>query len=270
MSIVKSTPINSMEGAYDVSGKNVIVTGGAHGLGWGISLAFAQAGANVAIFCRNVERGAASLKELQETTPGTHACIACDVSSHESVIEAKKQYFEVYDHVDVLVNNAGVDTSAPFLSEEGLDEWYRVIGTDLHGVAHMVYEFAPSMVERKHGGTIINISSTGAVRTPVSDTQHLAPYNVAKAGVDIFSRYLAVALSKDNIRTLSIQPGPIHSDLDAHLPQSAIDAFEQDMPAHRFGEPIELGAFCVYLSSPAASFIRGANIPFDGGLLCIM
>ena len=270
MSIIKSTPIDSMEGAYDVSGKNVIVTGGARGIGWGISRAFAQSGANVAILCRNTERGKQAVEELRQNTRGTHACIACDVSSHDSVVEAKQHYFETYDHVDVLVNNAGVDTTAPFLSEHGLEDWERVIGTDLNGVAYMVYEFAPSMIEHKTGGLIINISSTAAVRAPVNPGQHLAAYSAAKAGVDLFTHYLSIALSEDDIRAVSIQPGLIHSDLDAHLAPETLDAVEHVMPAHRFGEPMEVGALCVYLASPAATFIRGARIPCDGGLLLNM
>jgi NAD(P)-dependent dehydrogenase (short-subunit alcohol dehydrogenase family) len=267
---ITSKPITSMEGAFSVEGLNVIVTGGARGIGRGITQAFAESGANVCIMCRNEKNGQIALDEISAQTKGNHSYIKCDISSHDSVIAAKKAYFEKYDHLDVLVNNAGIGSKPPFLSEHGLEEWHRIIDTDLHGVAHMVYEFAPVMRDAGNGGTIINISSVGAQRTPVSDEQHNAPYNVSKAGVDIFSRYLAIVLGDANIRVLSIEPGPIHSDLDKDLPAEAGKMFEEKMPAHRFGEPIEVGAFCVYLSSPAATFIRGVNYPFDGGQLCVM
>ena len=266
---IKSDPITSLKGAYDVKGLNVIVTGGAGGIGRGISQAFAEGGANVCIMARNPQKGAKAVEELTAATWGKHCFIQCDVSSQDSVKAAKKEYFEKYDSLDVLVNNAGVATQPPFLSEVGISEWHRVINTDLHGVAYMVYEFATVMRDAGKGGSIINISSIGGVRTPVSPEQHNAPYNVSKAGVDIFTRYLAIVLGDADIRVNSIEPGPIHSDLDADLPQSAIDMFENSMPAHRFGMPIEVGAFCVYLASPAGRFIRGANIPFDGGLLCL-
>ena len=267
--IIKSDPITSLEGAYDVSGLNVIVTGGAGGIGRGISQAFAEAGANVCIMARNEAKGAKALEELKAATPGNHSFIQCDVSSQDSVKAAKKAYFEKYPNLDVLVNNAGIGSKPPFLSEGGIEEWHRIINTDLHGVAYMVYEFATEMRDAGKGGSIINISSVGGVRTPVSPEQHNAPYNVSKAGVDIFTRYLAIVLGDADIRVVSIQPGPIHSDLDKDLPAAAIEMFENGLPAHRFGMPIEVGAFCVYLASPAARFIRGANIPFDGGLLCI-
>lgn len=171
--------------------------------------------------------------------------------------------------MDVLINNAGVATKAPFLTDEGLSEWHRVINTDIHGVANVVHEIAPSMRDYGKGGSIINISSVGGQRVSGSKAHHNAPYNVAKAGVDIFSRYLAVVLGDNGIRVNSIAPGPTHSDLDKDLPESFIRCIESDLPAHRFGEPIEIGALCVFLSSPAGSQITGCNYAHDGGLLCI-
>ena len=265
-----STPIASMDGAFSVEGMNVIVTGGNRGIGRGIAQAFAESGANVVVMCRNEEKGKKAVEELSASTPGKHMYIQCDVSLHESVKEAKKKFFENYEGLDVLVNNAGVGCTAPFLSEKGLTEWHRVINTDLHGVAHMVYEFAPAMRDAGKGGTIINISSIGSQRIAVSPEQHLAPYNVSKAGVDIFSRYLSIVLGDDNIRVLSIMPGPIHSDLDDDLAPAAKEAIGNIMPAHRFGEPIEVGALCVYLASPAAVFLRGVNLPFDGGMMNVV
>ncbi|MGI6218147.1 MAG: SDR family NAD(P)-dependent oxidoreductase [Coriobacteriales bacterium] len=267
---IKSTPIKSMGGAYSVEGFNVIITGGGGGIGRGIAQAFAESGANVCIMARNEAKGQKAVDELKACSKGNHSFIKCDVSNHDSVIEARKAYFEKYPQLDVLVNNAGVGCTAPFLSEHGLEEWHRVINTDLNGVANMVYEFAPVMRDAGKGGVIINISSIGSQRISVKEGQHLAPYNVAKAGVDIFSRYLAIVLGDANIRVLSIMPGPIHSDLDADLPPEALKEVSDLMPAHRFGEPIEVGAFCVYLSSPAATFIRGVNYPFDGGMMTVV
>ena len=267
---IVSNPITSMKDAFCVAGQNVIVTGGAGGIGRGISQAFAESGANVAIFSRNEAKGLKAVEELKACSAGKHMWIPCDISDHDSVIAAKKTFFENYDQLNSMINNAGIGSKPPFLSEGGLEEWHRIIDTDLHGVAHMCYEFAPVMRDAGNGGTIINISSVGSVRTPVSPEQHNAPYNVSKAGVDIFSRYLAIVLGDANVRVLSVMPGPIHSDLDKDLPADAAQRFADLMPAHRFGEPIEVGAFCVYLCSPAATFIRGINVPFDGGQLCVM
>ena len=261
-------PITSMEGAFDVSGLNVLVTGGAGGIGRGIAQAFAESGSNVIILCRNTERGAKAVEELS-AYPGKMACYRCDVSDLDSVKAAAEQVFADFGHIDVLVNNAGVSTTTPFLEDTDLSEWHRVINTDLHGVANMTYVFTPNMIDNGIEGTIINISSTGGERVPAS--AEMAPYNVAKAGVNMFSRYCGQKFGKYNIRCIALGPGPIHSELDADLPEEAKRVFHDVMPAQRFGEPIEIGAFCVFLASPAASFIRTTQTSFlmDGGLTAV-
>jgi NAD(P)-dependent dehydrogenase (short-subunit alcohol dehydrogenase family) len=266
--IIKSTPMPDMKKAYDVSGKNVVVTGGNRGIGRGITQAFAESGANVAILCRNLESGKKAVSEIQKLG-GRYAAFACDVADIGSVKAAVAEVFKFFTNVDVLVNNAGVATTKPFLSEEGLDEWHRVINTDLHGPANVIHEIAPKMVDAGKGGAIINITSVGGQRVSGSKDHHNAPYNASKAGLDIFSRYLAVVLGDHGIRVNSIAPGPIHSDLDKDLPDSVKAMFERDLPVHRFGEPIEIGGLCVYMASPAGAMVTGVNWAMDGGLLCI-
>ena len=267
--MLKTAPITTMANAFDVSGKNVVITGGNRGIGRGITEAFAQVGANIVILCRNQESGLRVVEELKQYD-GKHACFKCDISDISSVRAAVKEVFGFFDHVDVLINNAGVATTLPFLSEEGLSEWHRVINTDLHGVANVIHEIAPSMRDQGLGGSIINISSVGAQRVSGSRHHHNAPYHAAKAGVDIFTKYLAIVLGDYGIRVNVIAPGPTHSDLDKDLPPSAIETIEKDLPAHRFGEPIEIGAYCVFLASKAGNQITGTVMPHDGGLLCVV
>ncbi len=265
---IKTTPMPDMTKAYDVSGKNVVVTGGNRGIGRGIVQAFAESGANVAVLCRNLDSGKKAVSEI-EKLGSRYTAIQCDVADIDSVKAATAEVFKFFDTVDVLVNNAGVATTKPFLSEEGLDEWHRVINTDLHGPANVVHEIAPHMVDAGKGGTIINITSVGGQRVSGSKNHHNAPYNTSKAGLDIFSRYLAVVLGDHGIRVNSIAPGPIHSDLDKDLPASFIETIEKELPSHRFGEPIEIGGLCVYMASPAGAMVTGVNWAFDGGLLCV-
>lgn len=265
----KSTAIKNMTGAFDVSGKNVVVTGGNRGIGLGISAAFAQSGANVVVLCRNEASGKA-VADGFAAYGGKYACFGCDISDVESVKAAADKLFGFFAGVDVLVNNAGVATTTNFLDPNGLDEWHRVIDTDLHGVANVVYHVAPKMRDAGRGGCIINISSVGGQRVSGSKEHHNAPYNASKAGVDIFSKYLAVTLGDYGIRVNSVAPGPTHSDLDKDLPPGFIETIENDLPAHRFGEPIEIGALCVFLASPAGAQITGAVLPHDGGLLTIV
>lgn len=266
--MMRTPPIKSMKNAFDVTGYNVVVTGGNRGIGFGIASAFAESGANVFILCRNRTAGDAAAAKLSEN--GVRAgCCACDVADMDSVRAAAKKVFEFFDHVDVLINNAGVATTKPFLSQEGLSEWHRVIDTDLHGPANVIHEIAPAMVEAGLGGSIINVTSVGGTRVSGARTHHNAPYHAAKAALDIFTRYLAIELGDAGIRVNSVLPGPTHSDLDRDLPPDAFEMIEKELPAHRFGEPIEIGALCVYLASPAGSQVRGVNWAHDGGLMCV-
>ena len=266
--MIKTPPIESMSGAFDVKGKNVVVTGGNRGIGLGISTAFAQCGANVAILCRNEESGKKAAAGFAEYK-GRYTCIPVDISDNASVTAAAKKVFEFYDHVDVLVNNAGVATTTNFFAKNGLDEWHRVINTNLHGVANVVHAIVPSMRDSGRGGTVINITSVGGQRVSNSRTHDNSPYNASKAAVDIFTRYLAITLGDYGIRCNAIAPGPTHSDLDKDLPPDVLKMFDEDLPAHRFGEPIEIGALCVFLSSPAGVQITGTVMAHDGGLMTI-
>ena len=268
MMYIKTTPIPDMSAAYDVARKNVVVTGGNRGIGRGIVQAFAECGANVVILCRNLESGIQAVSEI-EKFDGKYAAFRCDTSDFDEVKAASAKIFEFFDNVDVLVNNAGIATTTPFISENGLNEWHRVINTNLHGPANIVYVIAPRMIEAGKGGTIINITSVGGQRVSSSKEHHNAPYNASKAGLDIFSRYLAVVLGEYGIRVNSIAPGFIHSDLDKDLTPHFAAALEDKLPAHRFGEPIEIGALCVYMASPAGGLITGINWAFDGGALCV-
>lgn len=266
--MIKTPPITSMQNAFSVTGKNVVITGGNRGIGLGISTAFAQSGANVVILCRNIESGESAAKELIQYG-GRHAAFKCDISDIENVKAASEKVFEFFDNVDVLVNNAGVGSTTEFLADRDMEEWHRVIGVNLFGVSNVTHTIAPRMRDSGRGGSIINISSTGGQRVSNTPAHHNPPYNVAKAGVDIFTRYLAVDLGGYGLRVNAIAPGPTHSDLDADLPQSVLEMFERDLPTHRFGEAIEIGALAVFLASPAACQITGCVLAHDGGLLCI-
>lgn len=263
-----TAPIKNMTDAFSVRGLNVAVTGGNRGIGLGISQAFAQCGANVAILCRNEDSGRAASDSLGQYG-GKHFAVKCDTADMESVKAAAVKVFEVFDSLDVLVNNAGISTITKFLDDNNLTEWHRVIDTNLNGPANMVYTFAPYMVKAGKGGSIINISSIGGQTVGNARFQPMAPYNCSKAALDQLTKYLAIELGDYGIRVNAIAPGPTHSDLDKDLPPVALAAIEDKMPMHRFGEPIEIGALCVFLASPAGSQITGTVNAHDGGMVLV-
>ena len=264
----KIDPIPNMTNAFDVKDKNVVVTGGNRGIGKGIATAFAQSGANVIILCRNQESGQEVVDSFAQYG-GTYACFQCDISDIDSAEAAAAKVYEMFDHVDTLVNNAGVATKTPFLAPDkaGLKEWHRVINTNLHGPANMIYSIVPKMIEADLGGNVINISSTGGQRVSNAKSHPNAPYNASKAALDMFTKHLAAVLGDNRIRVMSIAPGPTHSDLDKDLPPEFLQMVEDKLPAHRFGEAIEIGALCVFLSSPAGVQLTGSIINHDGGII---
>jgi len=258
-------PITNMKNAFDLTGKNVIVTGGNRGLGFGIASAMAQCGANIAILCRDEKKAAEALAELQQYG-GKYQSFSCDVTSLPSVREAVRQVYEVFDNIDILVNNAGVSCVSELLDmDEELTDWYNVINCDLNGTVHMTYEVGKRMRDAGKGGSIINVTSNAAFI--VNKTQAMSPYSSAKAAANHFTHCMAVELGKYNIRVNAIAPGFTNSELSKFIPKDMFTYINNQMPLGRFGEPIEVGALAVFLASPAAAQITGTVQVIDGGYI---
>ena len=262
-------PIENMTDAFSVRGLNVVVTGGNRGIGLGIARAFAQSGANVVILCRDRATGAAAAEEMAGYGVRS-AFFPVDISDIGSVKAAEKEVFGFFDRLDVLVNNAGVATNRFFMDDADMSEWHKVINTNLNGVANMVHTFAPHLMDKGRQTSIINISSIGGQHIGDARSHPNGAYHVSKAAVDMFTRYLAIELGDHGVRVNAIAPGPTHSDLDADLPESFIREAHENMPLHRFGEGIEIGAYCVFLASHAGCHVTGTVCNHDGGLLVAM
>ncbi|MCD8017258.1 MAG: SDR family NAD(P)-dependent oxidoreductase [Oscillospiraceae bacterium] len=142
--------ITSMKNAFDLTGKNAVITGGNRGLGLGIALAMAQSGANVAILCRDSKKAAEALEQLKEYG-GKYAAFDCDVTDLKSVRAAAETVSAQFGETDILVNNAGVSCVNELLDmDEELTDWYNVVNTDLNGTVHMTYEFGKKMRDAKN------------------------------------------------------------------------------------------------------------------------
>lgn len=258
-------PINSMKNAFDLTGKNALVTGGNRGLGKAIALAMAEQGANVAILCRDTAKGAEVIDELK-AYGGKYECFSCDITDLENVRKTVAAIYDSYKQIDILVNNAGVSCVNELLDmDEELSDWYNVLNTDLNGTVHMTYEVGKRMRDAGKGGSIINITSNAALI--VNKTQAMSPYSSSKAAANHFTRCMAVELGKYNIRVNAIAPGFTNTDLSEFIPKDQFDYIINQMPARRFGEPIEVGAMAVYLASPAAAQVTGTVMVIDGGYI---
>ncbi|MFV0437591.1 MAG: SDR family NAD(P)-dependent oxidoreductase [Desulfopila sp.] len=258
-------PISSMQNAFDLTGKNAVITGGNRGLGLGIATAMAQCGANVAILCRNHVKAAEAVAELA-AHGGRYQSFPCDVTKILSVRDAVAAVCDAFETIDILVNNAGITCFNELLDmDEELSDWHRVIDTDLNGMVNMTYEVGKRMRDAGRGGVIINVTSNAAFI--VNKTQPMSPYSCSKAAANHFTRCMAVELGKYDIRVNAIAPGFTHTDLSEFIPEDQFAYIIGQMPARRFGEPIEVGAMAVYLAAPASAQVTGTIQVIDGGYM---
>jgi NAD(P)-dependent dehydrogenase (short-subunit alcohol dehydrogenase family) len=263
--IIMIQPITSIKNAFSLNGKKALITGGNRGLGLGIACAMAESGADIAILCRDAVRAQEALAELRQYG-GKYESFSCDVTKLESVRAAVKQAWEDFDGIDILVNNAGITCFSELLDmDEDISDWYKVLNTDLNGTVNMTYEVGKRMRDAAKGGAIINITSNAGLI--VNKTQPMSPYSSAKAAANHFTHCMAVELGKYNIRVNAIAPGFTNTDLSEFIPKDQLAYIINQMPAGRFGEPVEVGAMAVYLASPAAAQVTGTVQIIDGGYI---
>ena len=256
--------ITSTKNAFSVKGRTVVVTGGNKGIGFGIATAFAEQRANVAIIARDESDGFSAVSRLADKYDGVFRFYRADITNIEECKNSIDEIVRDYERIDVLVNNAGVTPCGDLLDmDDELSEYFKCIDVDLHGVVRMTYLAATHMRDSGKGGKIINISSNSAVMA--NRLINLAPYCTAKAGVNQFTRAMALELAKYNIKINAIAPGYTWSDIMTKLDKTTIDGMAGVTPDGRIGTPLEVGTLAVFLASDAANHITGDIITMDGG-----
>jgi len=267
-----SRPVTDLRNPVDVSGLRVLVTGAGSGIGRGIAQAFAERGASVAVLDLDGERGldaAAALPPVSGAEPA-HPFVLCDISEPASVRRAVDVALAAFGHIDVLVNNAGISAVKPFLDmDPGLPEWHRVIDVDLHGTAYVTHAVGNAMRSAGHGGLIVNISSVGGATCSGSADMPMTGYVASKAALNHLTRSWAIEFAEHGIRVNCIMPGPTRSGLDALLTPAMAERNVRGMLDRRCGEPLEIGALCVFMASPEGAHLDGVVVQHDGGFLCI-
>ncbi|UWG98885.1 SDR family oxidoreductase [Dehalobacter sp. DCM] len=264
-----TNPISDVKNPMDVTGLNVIVTGGCSGIGWGITLAFAQRGANVAILDCDVQSGEKAVTELTQYG-GKYVYIACNIADSQSTLQAAGAARSALGPIDVLVNCAGITAVKPFLDmDKELSEFRKVIDVDLIGTANMTYAVGNIMRNDKRGGLIINISSSSAVRCSGSRELPMTGYVASKAAVNHLTTSWAIEFAEHNIRVNCIMPGPTKSKMDDNLTPEYLERIANSILTRRQGHGMEIGALCVFFASPEGSHLDGVVMPHDGGFNCI-
>lgn len=257
----------------DLHGRTAIVTGGAMGIGRGIVERLAEAGASVVIADTDLEAAEATAKELEDQHRSVLAMYA-DVGEPDDVHKLVADTIGWRGRVDILVNNAGIFPTMPVL-DMSPEDFDRVIRTNLRGVYLCSREAALRMRHEGAGGRIINVTSVDALHPSAVGLAH---YDASKHGVWGFTKNLALELAPHRIWVNAIAPGAIATpgvaamqaagDAGADVdPQAILESFLARIPMGRMGAPDDIARATVFLASDLASYITGAQIVVDGGVL---
>ncbi len=242
---------------FSLEGRVAIVTGASSGLGVTIAEALAQAGADVALGARRLDRLEAT-RDLVEATGRRSIAIRADVSDPDDCARLVQETVDEFGRLDVLVNNAGLGVIKPAL-RQSVEDFRRVLDINLSGCHWMACRAAEAM---EHGGSIVNVSSMLAFTTA---GQPQAAYAASKAGLLGLTRDLAHEWTgRRGIRVNAVAPGFFATEMtEGH--SEGIDALLTRVPVGRMGEAEELAAAVLFLASDAASYVTGQSIIVDGG-----
>jgi len=245
---------------FDLSGRVALVTGGNGGLGRGIALGFANAGAAVAVLGRNEAKNSAVLSELKAIGVPCMA-VTVDLSRREELAPAFKSIETGLGSVDILVNNAGnVSLSGGVMNEDPAD-WDNVIATQLNAVFLLSRIAAAGMISRKKG-KIINIGSMYSF----FGSGLIPSYSAAKGAIIQLTKSMAIEFAPHNIQVNTIAPGWFETDMTVAVKSMPLnDEVLQRTPAGRWGQPDELAGAAIFLASRASDFVTGSTVVVDGG-----
>ncbi|MCJ7691348.1 MAG: SDR family oxidoreductase [Clostridiaceae bacterium] len=244
----------------NLKGKVAIVTGASRGIGKGIAIELAKAGACVVINYKNNDKAAEeTLQEISNL--GVYAIkIKGDVSDYEFSKRMIKTTLEKLGKIDILVNNAGISKIGLFMDEEP-EEWDNIINVNLKGTINCSHNVVKEMIKQK-SGSIINISSMwGNVGASCE-----VIYSASKGAINSFTKALAKELAPSNIRVNAIAPGVIDTEMNSWLSEEERKYLVSEIPMLKFGEVSDVGMLVTFLASENSKYITGQVISIDGGM----
>lgn len=237
-----------------LKGKNVLVTGGASGIGEATAMRFLEEGCAVCV----LDSSADARARVADKLPELSAVIDADVSNLEQVQAAFKEAVDCMSSVDVLINNAGISIRHDFLDITP-EEWDAVLGVNLKGVFYVAQTAARHMVD-KGSGVILNTASTGGN----NGYPHYADYSASKGGVIALTQAMSLELAPA-VRVNAISPGYVLTPMQrAEYTDEMLDAVNRKIPMGRHAKPEEIAALFAYLASEDAAFATGHVYVMDG------
>jgi len=267
---------------YNMEGKVAIVTGGGRGIGKAIALVLAEAGVDVVVAARTVEQIEGTAKEIRGLGQRALA-VPTDVTKADQVERMVKKTISEFGRIDILVNDAGTGLHKQLVPLPGIklsgweeiadpntpmseEEWHHIMNTNLTSIFLCTRAVGPYMINQRRG-KVINISSTNAD----SGFPYTIPYNTSKAGVNMFTRCLALEWAPFNINVNAIGPGDFPTPLTAraHSDPQLREQMLRCIPLGRTGDVRDLGLLALYLASDASNYMTGQTIYLDGGELAL-
>ncbi|MCD6571184.1 MAG: glucose 1-dehydrogenase [Deltaproteobacteria bacterium] len=251
---------------FDLSGKVAIITGGATGIGRGISEGLADAGASIVLAARRINVLEGACREISDRTDVKTYPHRLDITSTDEINTLVGDVMDEFGHIDILVNNAGVGGSEKPILEMTEQDWDTTVNTDLRGIFVLGQAVVKKMVEQGKGGKIINVASIGGqIIFP-----NMSAYCASKGGVIQLTKVMALELIRYNIQVNAILPGYFETPMNTHFFATDIGKriIKKNIPAGRLGQQDEMRGLAVYLASEASNFMTGSAVVIDGGQTC--
>lgn len=254
--------------SYQLKDRIALVTGGSSGIGKACAATLAAAGADIVVFYYKQEDEGEAIAEAARAHGRRAVAVQCDVADEAAVDSAFDAANSQLGPPDILINSAGVNLSETHVAEMELGTWEKIVGTDLTGSFLTSRRFARDLKAAKKTGTIINITSIHSYAMRAGG----AAYCAAKGGQRNLTQCMALELAEAGITVNAIAPGMILTPMN----QQAMEDEEhrrsltRNIPLKRAAEPEEVAELALFLASPAARYMTGAEVVIDGGLSLLM